>query len=203
MNKDLVTRIQLAYPEGTIYFLDEAALISEERDERIMGVLRTVAEVCSLHFTFDLFNKPAHKISLTQKNHPSFEEWINHMPNPDRLAWINANLGKPYPVFWLKISRVADYYKYFYNYWVPRTDTGYLVPVTDREPDEQWKIYETIICDELASKGFYHFTRELSREITSLVLEYEQMPDDDPRWDDDSYERPLVPSTLHRCFFGN
>jgi hypothetical protein len=203
MNEDLIRRLKLAYPAGTLYVPDEAVLISKERDQRIMKALRKVAKACSLHFTFEPFIESAYQISLTQQNHPRFEEWIWSMDNPDKLAWIATNQGAPYPVLWLKISRVADYYKYFYNHWVPRGDTGYLDADCCRQPNKQWIVFEKLIGDELAREGFHPFTRELSREMTPFVLEYEQMPDDDPRWDDDRYERSLVPSTLHRCLFGN
>lgn len=204
MNSELAIRIKRAYPTGLVCDLDNAALISEEQDERVRAVLSKVAAECSLSYEIDLIDKPAYSVSLTQEEHPPFNVWIWQMRNPEKLAWIKAN-EQPYPVFWLKISRVANFYYYFYNHWVPRGDTGYLDADFERPPNSLWAGYERAIRHKLESEGFEYFTDELARERTDLVLEpdFDSIPDDDPRWDDDGFEPPLTPSSLHKCLFGD
>jgi len=46
---------------------------------------------------------------------------------------------------------------------------------------------------------FAHLTNELSRERVLIVLEhdYGSIPDDDPRWNKEGFEPPLVPTSVH------
>ena len=203
MNDSLAGRIKRAYPSGQVYGLVEGTLDSDERDDRIVNVVRTVSEACALAVTLDLFKKPAYKLTFTQKDNPPFEEWIYGMGNSQKLAWIASNNGEPYPAFWLKISRVADYYDYFYNHWVPRGDTGYLDADCRRLPNARWSEYEKRIRQELESNRFEYLTSDLACEKTPFALEQEHdsIPEDDPRWKEDGFEPPWVPSTVYRCLF--
>ena len=42
------------------------------------------------------------------------------------------------------------------------------------------------------------------RERVSFLLDqgFDEIPEDDPRWEDDDFEPPLVPTTLFDCLFG-
>jgi hypothetical protein len=202
MNDQLSSKIKQAYPMGMIYDLDESALISYERDGRILTALTKAATECSLSIWVEPFDKPAYSITLTQKEHPPLEVWIWQMQNSDKIAWIKAN-KQPYPAFWLKISRVADFYYCFYNHWVPRGDTGYLDADCDQKPNSLWLGYEKIIRRELEANSFVHLSDELAKEKTPFVLEhnYDSIPDNDQRWDEDRFEPPLVASSVHKCLF--
>ena len=203
MNENLVSQIKRTYPDGLLSGRDDSTLDSAERDERIRGVILTASKACLLSSTIEPFNKPSYSITFTQNNHPPFETWIWLMRNPEKLAWIKSNNGNPYPAFWLKISRVADYYDCFYNHWVPRGDTGYLDADCKREPSELWKGYERIIRDSLDRNGFEYFTDELAQLTVPFVLDhdYDSIPNNDPRWNDDAFEPPLVPASLYECLF--
>ncbi len=202
MSPDLQHRIQKVYPDGTIGSLDENALKDDERDQRIRATLDSVTKACNLLYDVQPFDKPAYSICLTQADHPAFGTWIWSMDNASKTRWIAEN-GGPYPVLWLKISRVADYYYLHYNHWKPRGDTGYLDADFRDDPNEQWKKCQNILEDTLQRNGFSFFTDSLAREKTSLVRErdYDSIPDNDPRWDDDDFEPPFVDSTLHECLF--
>lgn len=203
MNDGLADRIRRAYPSGLIYNLDETSLVSDERDARNQATLTAISTVCPLAITVSPFDKPAYEITITQKDHPPFETWAWLMGNADKLAWIKSSNGDSYTAFWLKISRVADFYYCFYNHWVPRGDTGYLDADLKRKPNALWAGYEKTIRGELERNGLAYLTDDLAREETPFVLEhdYDSIPDDDPRWNEDGFEPPLIPSTVHECLF--
>lgn len=202
MNDLLVTKIRRAYPDGTPD-LEESALSSDERDERIDNVLVIAENECSLNIGIFPFDKPAYKYTFTQKNHPPFGHWIM-MDNPEKLAWIRDNHGEPYPAFWLNISRVADYYTCYYNHWAPRGNTGYLDIDCRRSPNTLWVGHEKKIRDALEHHGFSYLTDELACESVPFVLEedFDCIPEDDPRWLDEEFKPPLVPSSVQQCLFG-
>lgn len=205
MNENLINKLMKAYPEGVIHARDDNALVSEERDERIRSVLRNITSELSLNVMVDVFDKPNYSLAMTEGNTPHFEEWLWRMGNPDKLTWISSNGDRPYVVLWLKISRVADYYSFYFNHWVPRGDTGYLDADCRREPSQAWSGYTQRISDWLGDQGFLLFTSELAKERTPFIQEhdYDSIPEDDPRWDEDDFEPPLVPAYLGECLFGH
>jgi hypothetical protein len=202
MDKALADRIVTAYPTGLIYERNDEALVSAERDQRLQLALGDMLRDCNIDYAVEPFEKPAYKIALTQADFPPFATWIGGMNNPDKLRWIRDQ-GQPYPVFWLKVSRVADYCYNFFNHWVPRGDTGYLDADFNRPPNALWSGYEKAICARLHEAGFLYCSKELAAVQTPMVLEsdYDAIPEDDPRWDDADFEPPLVPTTVHRCLF--
>jgi hypothetical protein len=164
--------------------------------------LRSLTKEFPLAYHVDIFNKPAYRIAITERDHPSFETWVGKMRNEDKLVWIAAN-GQPYPVLWLKISRVADYWWSFFNHWTNRGDTGYLDADFRREPNALWSGYQRRTSTLLEEHGFSFLTNELAQEKVPsiMVLDYDSIPGDDPRWDDDDYEPPAVPSSVYECLF--
>lgn len=202
LTRNLIARIKLAYPTGSIDDPDENAYESADRDTRLRNTLNSLGACLPLEFFVDPFDKPAYKIAITQLDHPEFGAWIFQMSNSEKFEWIKVN-GQPYPVLWLKVSRIADYFYYYYNHWVPRGDTGYLDADFKREPNVLWQGYEKAIHSFLERNGFSYFTDEHAREKVSFVLahDYASIPDDDPRWDDDNFEPPLVECFLDEILF--
>ncbi|MBP7430709.1 MAG: hypothetical protein KBC05_14845 [Candidatus Hydrogenedentes bacterium] len=202
MNDDLANRIRKAYPNGLTESLDRSVLDSPERDERIRKVIAAVSQTCSLNATVDSAQGISYEISFTQDDHPHFEDWVV-MPRDKKLDWIACNHGDPYPVFWLKISRIADYYYYFYNHWVPRGNTGYLDHDFIRQPNSIWKEHERRICDELDRNGFALLSDDLAGEQVDFVLDHDDfaIPENDPRRLDEKFTPPLIPTTIHDCLF--
>ena len=203
MNLELENRIKKAYPTGLIEELNDAMLRSEGRDERLQCVLTLADTGCHLACQQDntsLF----YSFAFTQKEHPRFEVWVSQMRNPEKLAWIKAN-GQPYPVLWVNISRVADWYYFYYNHWTPRGETGFLDADWKRSPSALWHHYEKTIRNELALRGFDFLSSELAAEKTPFVLkrDYDSIEDTDPRWSDPEFEPPLTPATIHHCLFGD
>jgi hypothetical protein len=204
MCPDLQRRIQKVYPEGTISSMDEEELKDADRDKRIRTALDSVAKEWDLIYHVQPFDKPDYSIGLTQADHPTFDEWVWSMNNAAKIRWITEH-GSPYPVLWLKVSRVADFYYLFYNHWKPRGDTGYLDADFRDEPNEHWMENQKILEGHLQKHGFSIFPDSLASQKTSLVQvrDYDSIADDDPRWNDDDFEPPLVNSTLHECLFSD
>jgi len=202
MTPELASTLQRVYPDGTTSSLNADALKDERRDESIRLILESVSLQCGLRWGFELFDKPAYKIHMTQVDHPAFDEWIWKMSNAAKIKWIQQH-GEPYPVLWLKISRVANFYYLHYNHWVSRGDTGHLDADFRRAPNEKWKKSQEILEASLMDRGFLHFSQEMAVERTPLVKEqdFDSIPDDDPRWENDDFEPPYVDATLHECLF--
>jgi hypothetical protein len=205
MTNDLANLIRRAYPGGTTDCLDDAALKNGPRDVRLHSVLQAAAAECGLIWNVDATHgKLAHEFQFTEKNHPTFDQWIWHMDEPEKISWVQKN-GAPYPVLWLKVSRVADYYYQHFNFWTPRGDTGCLDADFKTLPNAAWTGRLALIKERLDQAGFKYLTRELAGEKTPFVLErdYDSIREDDPRWDDDNFEPPLVHSTVGECIFGD
>jgi hypothetical protein len=204
VNDDLKNLIKGTYPGGTTDCLDDAALKNEAREVRILSTLQAVAAECGLNWNNEATRgRLAYEFQFTEKLHPTFEQWIWRMNDVEKISWIQKN-GRSYPVLWLKISRIADYYYHFFNHWTPRGDTGCL-PDFKQLPNPAWTGRLASIKKRLEEAGFKYLTDELAAETTTIVLErdYDSIPDDDPRWDDDDFEPPWVPSTVHECIFSD
>lgn len=203
MTDDLVARIQRAYPKGNIVDADESVLHSPQRDERLAVALELVGVECGLRYHINAFDKPAFQIALTQAEHPLFAEWTARMSIEEQLSWIHEH-RQPYPVLWLKVSRVADYYLHYFNFWIAGQGERKIDIDFKRNPDVAWSTYELAIKRKLEKNGFCHLPHELGMEKTPFVEErdYDSIPDDDPRWDHEGFEPPLVPSCVFTCLFG-
>jgi hypothetical protein len=203
MTDNLAQLIKRAYPTGTADELDDAALENEPRDMRLRAILHACTAECGLNFDID-FTKGmrAYIFHFTEKWHPTFDEWVRLMDNAAKTLWIQRN-GGPYTVLLLQVSRVADYYYHYFNHWIPRGDTGYLDIDFKQPPNVAWAGRLAHIEDKLKQAGFHFLTTQLAVKKTPFVLErdYDAIPDNDPRRDDDKFEPPLVASTVHECLF--
>ena len=204
MNNLLEIRIRQVYPTGLIWEFDENQLGKNDQAARIELALSSVTKTAPLRVVLDPGNDPLYALAITQTGDPAFGEWIWTMRNPDKTAWCKTN-NRPYVVFWLRISRVADYFWFFYNHWRPRGDTGYMDADTRVTPSEEWKQCESAICARLEENGFSLAPHELLNERVAFVLEagYDEIPEDDPRWDDDDFSPPPVPASVYQCLFGD
>jgi hypothetical protein len=204
MNNLLEIRIRQVYPTGLLWEFDENQLGKNDQAARIELALSSVTKTASLRVVLDPGNDPLYALAITHTDDPAFGEWIWTMRNPDKTAWCKTN-NRPYVVFWLRISRVADYFRFFYNHWRPRGDTGYMDADTRVTPSEEWKQYESAICARFEENGFSLAPHELLNERVAFVLEagYDEIPEDDPRWDDDDFSPPTVPASVYQCLFGD
>lgn len=203
MTDDLARIIKRAYPAGTTDGLNESTLENEARDVRLRAALQAATIGLGVNWDTDK-DRLTYQFRFIEKWHPEFSQWIWEMDNAEKIAWIGKN-GAPYAVLWLKVSRVADYYLHFFNFWMPRGDTGYLDIDFKQPPNVAWTARLAQIMERLEQSGFRHLTPELAAEKTPFVLErdYDSIPDDDPRWDDENFEPPWVRSTVHECIFSH
>ncbi|MEW8441916.1 MAG: hypothetical protein AB2689_27530 [Candidatus Thiodiazotropha taylori] len=125
------------------------------------------------------------------------------MNNEKKIKWINNN--GPYVVLWLRISRVADFYYYYFNHWKPRAETGYLDADCNEKPSPIWSGYAKSIEYKLTEQGFLLSTPDFEQQRVPFLMAWggRDIPDNDPRWDDDEFEPPPVEATIHECLFGD
>jgi hypothetical protein len=204
MNNLLEIRIRQVYPTGLLWAFDESQLGKDDQADRIKLVLEGAAKSAPLRMSLEPGDKLLYALAITHADDPAFGDWIWTMRNPEKIGWCKNN-NRPYVVFWLRISRVADYFYFFYNHWKPRGDTGYMDADHLMGPNDVWKQYESAICASLQENGFILAPDEILKERVTFVLEegYDEIPEDDPRWDDDDFSPPLVPASVYQCLFGD
>jgi len=204
MDNLLDARIRQVYPTGRVWEIDESQLGQNNQATRLEQALGSVEKAFQLRIALEPGDKLLHALAITHAGDPAFHDWVFGMGNPEKAGWCNTN-NCPYVVFWLRISRVADYYYFHYNHWKPRGDTGYMDTDHLMVANEAWKQYERAICSNLQKQGFIMAPDEMLKQRISFVLEegFDEIPDDDPRWDDEDYRPPLVPTSVYQCLFGD
>lgn len=198
MTDDLKAIIERAYPTGLHNEPDESQYFP---DTRMVELLDGLCADNGLRYYID-WEKQKCGFALTLKDHIPFEEWL-YLGNPKKLEWLSNN-DQLYPVLWIHLSRVAGFYTWHYNHWTPRGDTGYLDGNFRVEPTNIWLEKLALIESSLNKEGFSHLSREAGWEIVPFVLfhDWDAVPKDDPRWNEDDFEPPLVPASLYICLFG-
>lgn len=204
MDKLLQARITKVYPTGKFWEYDETALGESNQAARLNAALGAVVNTAPLRISPALGSKLRHSFAITHTGEPTYDEWIRGKGNRQKIEWCKVN-ARPYVVFWLRISRIADCYYFYYNHWKPRGETGYMDADCQVEPNDSWRKYETAIRSNLHDQGFTHASGEMLSERVPFVTDdgNDEIPDNDPRWDDDDFQPPLVPASVHRCLFGD
>ena len=202
MDQELEHSIKRIYPTGLLWERDDSQLGFNNQNFRISKFIDELLTNLPLRVAHQNWNDPSYEFAITHKDTPLFDEWVWRMGNQEKLDWIKSN-GAPYVVLLLRISRVANYYIYHYNHWKPRGDTGYLDADFRDEPESQWKQYETEIHASLERCRFVLASTEFLRTRIPFLLDagYDEIPEDDPRWDVDEFNPPPVPCTLFKCMF--
>lgn len=202
MNSSLDQRLRCAFPSGLLWEPDESVFGANEQQERLDAVL------VDLSLSARVEHQPAgrqnHKIVITSKDAPAFNDWIWRFDNAAKIDWIRRNASY-YVALWLTVSCVADYYFHYFNHWHPRGETGYLDADFRIEPNAQWTMLALEMEQSLSKQGFQHATRDIGQERTPFVLKpgFDEIPEDDSRWDDPDFEPPLVRACVFDCLFGD
>ena len=205
MNDKLLQRIRAVYPDGDTDFPVQEQLDSpgiEIRIRRLLATLQPTEHYSAIQWEALSRIGKINRIAITLKEHPAFSVWQS-WANPEKLAWIKTH-GGFYPVLWVTISRVADYYDYHFNDWHPRGDTGYLdirMPATNYL---LWSQHLQEIEMLLKELGFSYFSTKLARELVPgfTANGYDAIADDDPRWEEEEFEPPAVPARIWDCIWG-
>jgi hypothetical protein len=200
----LKSRIKAVYPKGVDWERDDAELDPDSYVSRIQSAIGGVCEAVPLAVTTQRWSSPCDEFAFTYTADPEFNTWIWSMGNAAKISWIRAN-NKPYVVLWVKVSRVAGFYITYFNHWRPRGDAGYLDADFREKPDGMWKNLSGTVFRHLQNAGFELATPKLLEERVSFVLTWggDEIPDDDPRWDDDAFEPAPVPASVYDCLFGD
>ena len=201
MDAIFLQRIRDVYPNGDTQNPVEERLNEPDTNVRIKRLLVTLKSTGHYSgFQWRTSGK-IHRITITLKDHPAFAVWED-WENAEKLAWIKSH-GGFYPVLWLTISRVADYYDYHFNDWHPRGDTGYL----DIQLPKTTHLFWTQSLHEIETLfkelGFSYFSTEFARELVPgfTANGYDAILEDDPRWDDEDFDPPAVPATVWDCLW--
>ena len=183
---------------------DDMQLDQAGQQSRIVRALHVVTEVLPLRFTCESYNDTAYALPITHIGDPPFDQWVGEMRSAAKFEWVAVN-QRPYVALWMRISRVADYFTFHYNHWVPRGDTGYMYADCRTEPSDTWEQYAAVICAGLARENFTLASSNLLATRTPYMLDdgHDEIPDSDPRWNDDDFEPPPVPATIYACLFGD
>lgn len=202
MNDALKSQINAAFPTGKDWEPDKNQFDASNYKSRIESIIR----VCTGNFPVHITSSCCfhyQEFAITHKSCPEFGEWIS-MSNPEKINWIETN-NVPYVVLWVKVSRVADYYITFFNHWKPRENTGYLDADCRQKPSDAWEKISSAIFEVFQKNGFILADSKLLNESVPSVLTWggDQIPENDPRWDDDDFEPDPIPAVVYDCLFGD
>lgn len=205
MRPSVEQRIRAVFPAGNDWERDDKQLEANDYGERITYVVKKCCSTLPMSVKSERW--PDHnydQFAFTHRDSPDFDTWIWKMDNSEKIHWINEH-GSPYVVLWLQVSRVADFYYAYFNHWKPRGDTGYLDADSKEEPNEKWRRYSEGVFNRLHEQGFLLATQDFLRERVPFVLTWggDEVPDSDPRWDDENFEPDPVPATVYDCLFGD
>jgi hypothetical protein len=202
MDADLANRLRIAFPTGVDWEHDAAALDGNDQTIRITKALSTLGDHIRVEpdFQWQLLKG----FTVTLKSTPSFSTWIWSFGRQSKIDWIRKN-NAYYVVLWLQVSRVADYFRWHFNHWHPRGETGYLDADCNIEPDAQWCSTLKTLTTALEEHGFKHATQEIISERVDFIYTYggDEIPEDDPRWNDIEFEPPPTKASVYKCLFGH
>jgi len=201
LTHQIVKRLAEVYPTGSLYEPDEDILKKSNTFDRLKPLIQFLGKKLNLHYQCSSREEQNYSLYFTQQNHMGFDNWI-YLPNDEKLYYIKE-YGDRFPVFLMKVSKVADYYYYWYNIWVPRGNTGYL-DIDLQEPSQLWINHEKEINASFKSYGFDMFPKKgYSIKVPNVKFQdFDSIPEDDPRWDDEDFELPMVDAYLGDCIFG-
>lgn len=205
MRKLLEERIRAVYPAGTDWVLDENQLEQNDYLARVEYVIKRSCRILPLQVDSERWSGyPIDEFAFTQSGGPSLNTWVWSMGNAEKIRWIKEH-GSPYVVLWVRVSRVADYYVSHFNHWRPRGSTGCLDADCREEPNDLWRGYAEAVFEQFHDQGFLPASPELLREKVPFVMTWggDEIPEDDPRWDDDDFEPDPVPAVIYGCLFGD
>ncbi|MDF2177934.1 hypothetical protein P2G88_06690 [Aliiglaciecola sp. CAU 1673] len=204
MDTYLKERIRNVYPTGFISEPDTEQFDANNMLRRLTHVLQLSNIQLPLYYRGSSHRRgpPIYDLAFTHRNTRDMDMWVA-LSNAEKIALIRE-WRHPFTVLSISVSRVADFYLCHFNHWHPRGDTGYLDAISTEEPSSEWQGYKEGLCRLLQVQGF--------KDATALPLEQivpgtkawggDEVPDDDPRWEDIEFDPEPVPATLYQCLYG-
>lgn len=203
MKAELLERLREVYGSGRVFERKVEALYGTDYANKIADVLgivkaRTPDIRCDGDAAFPQDAK--HLMAFTDALGVSSQDWTFSMGNGSKLIWIEDHHSS-FPIFWLSVSRVFPAYRFYYNLWKPRGETGYLdTEITEQPFSPKWAKFHSVLFDELDRAGFWHPTNEESREIVPFVFDEECHDEEGKELPEDSPVR-LVQESVGGCLF--
>ena len=202
MRKEIEDRIREVYPTGDIDERNEDALYGEDYLEKFRSVVREAIKDTGLRGEFLVFwdSEAGFKITITEYPHPAPSQWLFGMKNENKLAWIHEN-GRPFPVMWLKVSRVFPAYELYYNLWKPRGDTGYLDTEYTKSPvSDMWAVFHERLHQGMEGAGIVIIPQDEGRELVEFVTEDVYEVEDCNDLPEDAPPRKVI-QNVYSCLF--
>lgn len=202
MSPEMEAKLRRAYPTGLLRERDDSQVGANRQNLRLHWAIRRAVASAPIAVS-DVWSKiPSIDLAITQIGDPPYWHWVGM--GGEKSAWITKS-GRPYVVLLIRISQVADVYYHWYNHWILRDDSEYAEPNAITEPSKLWKRYASTIFSSLDQRGFCEAPATMRQEQVPFVLVegFDEVPEDDPRWEDDDFEPPLVEASLHKCLFGD
>lgn len=203
MDKDLEMTIRAAYPSQRLDDLDEAKLGLRNQDARLIGCIERLREKFPVGVDSVHSQPQRHEIAFTHIYGPQLKAWLYGMQSEEKLSLIECR-GFPFVILWLHVSRVSDYYRIVINHWTVGKEQRNLDVDFSQEPDDEWHSILAGIERELRDCGFNLLPPEMTREKVEFLLRdgYDDIPYDDPRWDEEGFEPPDVLASVYEAVFG-
>lgn len=204
MDKDIEQRLRRVYPTGNVDVPDVDALFA---DDYVANVAQVIASVCSthrMHVDSDMHAPTdcTRGFAITEQDGPRKVDWcglFQRHGNPEKLQWI-AQHKRPFPILWLKVSRVFPVYRFYYNLWTPRGDTGYLDIVIDYSPPTpDWVRLHPDLHAALHTAGLRLMDEDAAKETVPFMFE-EVFVDHGDDWDAEPSSHPVAINVHHALF---
>lgn len=200
MRPELHDRLKAVFASGRVYEPDESAFLDDDYEKSIILAVKRMAEGTAIRFDGNLAfpQDRAFHLGFTEEAGLKSQAWITHLQDPQRLEWIREH-GRPFPILWLRISRIFPAFYHFYNLWTPRGETGYLDAMTTVEPpSNEWRVFCEQMEQELTKDGFIRLSGEEANETTDFIFDEEYFDENGNELPD---EPNLVQASVQDCLF--
>ena len=202
MRPELHDRLKAVYSSGRIYEPDESAFLGDDYEAAIVSAVKRMAGGTAIRFDGNIAfpQDRAFQLGFTEEAGLNSQVWITRLQDSQRLEWIGKH-GRPFPILWLRISRIFPAFYHFYNHWAPRGDTGHLDAMTTVEPpSDEWRVFHSRMESELAKDGIVRLGGEEAAETTDFVFDEEYFDENGNEFSEEAGPR-LVQASVHDCLF--
>ena len=202
MKPELLDRLKTVYSSGRIYEPDESAFLDDDYEATIVSAVKRMAEGTAIRFDGNIAfpQDRAFQLGFTEEAGLKSQVWITHLQDPKRLEWIREH-GRPFPILWLRISRIYPAFYHFYNLWTPGEEAGRLDAMTTVEPlSEEWQAFHSRMESELAKDGIVRLGGDEAAETTDFIFDEEYFDENGSELPEEAGPR-LVQASVHDCLF--
>lgn len=200
MKPELYDRLKAVYPSGRIYEPDESAFFDDDYEETIVSAVKRMAGGTAIRFDGNIAfpQDRAFQLGFTEEAGLKSQVWITHLQDPQRLEWIREH-GRPFPILWLRISRIFPAFYHFYNIWTPRGETGHLDAMSTVEPpSDEWRVFHGRMESELTKDGLIRLSGDEANEAVDFIFDEKYFDENGNEFPD---EPNLVQASVHDCLF--